>query len=636
MVHFYEQRSSAVEILHIDPTHVTRKVVQATRNPNLEPLKIEEFKSIEIEAELAAAIQSQPHAFEEQAISRLFPNIDPSHDSETRSCLREAAVIIGQYAFAFPGWRLPAMRTPYNGGELPSMFERHGFAKVRRPTDTRTSSTEGASEDWLGSGYQSQPGTPALEAVRSVGIDPCCVSVEYRRTYPLISIDGVGSALIRNSSYYFGRDRFRRAAYMSEQALTPPEADTLCPEMLDGESPRMEAVFGDGNTWDLSRAQKLRLLLSAFRVIDDALFSADNIVKDLSERMAASPSAPPAAILGVFDAETPNWSPLFSLRATPEILAELRSGRMKDASPAVAAFIAEAAKYKRSVRIMSSVNGDLPFGKRTETMANPTFLIGLIQSKVKKELAELGVTNADTTLFPNIRNIDIPRTMENITRWLAETVRPAPGLVVSLSGTDSMLTFLLCSKALRSLKRDPQRELIGLHFRSHRSDSYPYEWLAQHGSVQSMEPPVAEPVETDIRRWAEVQSFAIRNGRLWMIGSRNATETHTGEYSIASNCCSVFPLATLLKTEVLNACHALGVPVKELNESLANDPECFEGCALQNRKVIAMDYFVLDDQKALPGSIAEGSLNPELRALYEKRSGSGTFRKAYQRFFPAS
>lgn len=656
-------RAEAPEsIPFIDPVQITRKMVQYARNPNAEPLQLRDLRGPATDAEVAAAIALQGPDFGRRAIRELFPNIDPVYDADTAQNLHQAVGLVGAYAFSFPLWRSAAVQ-PKNadGNTLPSFFEKRGMEKIRRASDKRTPGPDGIVQDWLGSSYRTKKGSltfdrRTLAILRGQNIDPRKVYIEYRRSYILISIEGEGSLAIRNSSYYFGRDTFQHVGYFSQQHLSDEEIEAFCPQMIVGPSPRLRALLDPGHSWNLSSAHNLRTLLTVFQSVNQSFFdfgrtggggdafdlTADNwrfLLDQLTEWISLDRGPASYTILGVFDADLPPWSPHYALRVTPEILSELSTTKRveESRSPAVRAFLHEAAEQRRTVGFMSSSDGDLPFASQ-DVHPVPTHnhpLATYIQSKVTKDLTELGIDGlvepASATLFPNFRQLDFSTVVQSNVEWLAAEVRPAPGLVVSLSGTDSVLTFLLCSKALKALGRDLQRELIGIHFRSPGPERYPYDWLSAHGSVQSLRPPIAGSDDADIRRWADVQSFAIRNGRLWLVGSRNATELHTGDYSIASHCCAIFPIANLLKTEVLNICHTLGVPLKDINQSLAPDPECDAACTFQSRRVISMDCFVLADLNLLPPDLV-ARLNPDVRKMYDQRVAEGNFRKAYQRF----
>jgi len=167
------------------------------------------------------------------------------------------------------------------------------------------------------------------------------------------------------------------------------------------------------------------------------------------------------------------------------------------------------------------------------------------------------------------RALDLDKTFISLASWVAETANEANGLVVSLDGTDSTLTFLLCSEALKISKKNP-KNLIGIHY----GENYKYKnWLKEYGTVKVVNLPKSKILQTDIYRWAALQSFALKH-KFWIVGSRNKTESLLGDYSNASNIAVMQPLSTLWKSEILSLCQYLKVPQEMISESLVGDPDC--------------------------------------------------------------
>ena len=118
---------------------------------------------------------------------------------------------IGRYAFSFPQWRFVAQ--PVNGV---SLLEHFGMKKVKRANDLLDAALPDPQRDLYGTGYIYQSDTHYIE---------------YRRAYIAIS-DYKNTIVIRNSSYFFGRDRLPATAYFSDvptnvDALVRLDADTL-------------------------------------------------------------------------------------------------------------------------------------------------------------------------------------------------------------------------------------------------------------------------------------------------------------------------------------------------------------------------------------------------------------------------
>lgn len=117
-------------------------------------------------------------------------------------CLAEALLLsddalekrIGRLCFSFPRWRF--LTQGQAGG---SLVEHFGMTRLARPTDLRDASLPDPARDEFGVGFFMQQGG---------------FYIEYRRAYLLCADLGAGAALIvRNSSYFFGRDRLPEAVY---------------------------------------------------------------------------------------------------------------------------------------------------------------------------------------------------------------------------------------------------------------------------------------------------------------------------------------------------------------------------------------------------------------------------------------
>lgn len=168
------------------------------------------------------------------------------------------------------------------------------------------------------------------------------------------------------------------------------------------------------------------------------------------------------------------------------------------------------------------------------------------------------------------RNIDFDKAFNSLVDWTAQTVKDAPSLVVGLSGTDSALAYVLCSKALEAAGKD-KNALMGMHY----GDEYDFgDYFKQYGSVQVVDLPKNTFLEQDIYRWAAIQTYAMEH-QSWIVGTRNKTEQLLGDYSNASLVAVMQPLLPLWKSEVLALCKHLGMPEKMITASCLGDPKCY-------------------------------------------------------------
>lgn len=207
------------------------------------------------------------------------------------------------------------------------------------------------------------------------------------------------------------------------------------------------------------------------------------------------------------------------------------------------------------------------------------------------------------------RKIDPPKTFESIVSWVQDKAQQenAPGLIVGVSGTDSILTFLACAEAFKRAGK-PDR-VLGVHYQHKepaleegkiRCVSSDFNWVArdiipwlqQQAPEAKLEIDTSIPDNDDNKRWGALYSRATRdtsNGQslksqfYFPVGARNATEDHLGTYSQASKAVSMLPVVDLYKSEILEVCKYLGVPQIALDKSREPDCDC-------GRFDVAADY----------------------------------------------
>jgi NH3-dependent NAD+ synthetase len=182
----------------------------------------------------------------------------------------------------------------------------------------------------------------------------------------------------------------------------------------------------------------------------------------------------------------------------------------------------------------------------------------------------------------------LDRRLQAVIDWIGQVIDPARsgrGAMVPVSGgSDSALCFWLCCKAL------PPGRAIGLHVgRSLRCA----EWFDALGPVHRLEEPpqAGEGHRTEAMRWAMTLSHA-RGHRCWVTGSRNRTEDVLGTFSLASRVCTLFPLAGLWKSEVMELCAKVGVPVEITGSSKRADPDCGRPVEMAEISFADVDLFL--------------------------------------------
>jgi NH3-dependent NAD+ synthetase len=140
-------------------------------------------------------------------------------DDAQVAALADITSRIGQIAFSFPAKRFTTQG--FTGGA--SLIERAGFTRQTRSSDVRDASLPKSNpqRDELGTGFTWTDGA---------------WHVEQRRAYVLfsdLSADMPVTLIIRNSSYYFGRDRLKNAAYVSFEKKSPNELLALTAADID-------------------------------------------------------------------------------------------------------------------------------------------------------------------------------------------------------------------------------------------------------------------------------------------------------------------------------------------------------------------------------------------------------------------
>lgn len=189
------------------------------------------------------------------------------------------------------------------------------------------------------------------------------------------------------------------------------------------------------------------------------------------------------------------------------------------------------------------------------------------------------------------RKLDLPKVIEKLTGWIADKIRSegCKGLYVSLAGTDSILTYVLCSKALELAGLDPKESLIGVHYvhpkekslvtRAYTDKPELTSWLREFGQVEVVDistflgSAVKIDQALDNYRWSALLSSSIARD-FWPVGTRNRSEEVLGNYSNSSMIASMLPIVGLWKTEVLQLCQFLGVPSNLWITSLVGDCAC--------------------------------------------------------------
>ena len=181
--------------------------------------------------------------------------------------------------------------------------------------------------------------------------------------------------------------------------------------------------------------------------------------------------------------------------------------------------------------------------------------------------------------------------VDRLVRKMELSQTPVPGFIIGLSGTDSLVAFLIGYEACK-IRGMPER-MMGVHYVNMRRRKPTWfeegviPWLRQRCPEATIL--VAEPLggNQDQQRWADLHLRALNdidNGAIrslapgqnyWLMGSINATERLLGKYAMLATCVSLQPIQTLYKSAILKICEELGVPQIAIDN--ARIPDCLCG-----------------------------------------------------------
>ena len=170
-----------------------------------------------------------------------------------------------------------------------------------------------------------------------------------------------------------------------------------------------------------------------------------------------------------------------------------------------------------------------------------------------------------------------------LVNWVHENAARARKLLIPISGgSDSAFCFAACAAAY------PEK-VIGM-FMGPREHLRCHEWFESVGKVVYHEEPLREG-DAEIARWAKFLEIS-KNSSAWLVGSRNKTEEHTGFYSLASRVATFLPLSRIWKTEVMELCDQVGIPVEITASSRRGDPNCGRPDELAEIPLEAIDLYL--------------------------------------------
>lgn len=236
------------------------------------------------------------------------------------------------------------------------------------------------------------------------------------------------------------------------------------------------------------------------------------------------------------------------------------------------------------------------------------------------------------------RNIDPTKTFLALVDWIHDEVivtRGAPGLLVGLSGTDSLVVFFAAAYALQ--KAGKLHRLMGVHFAPSEDFLYDHPeaethlWFSEKviPHLRSLFPEAKIVVDTTIDwrhdglRWGALMDMSVvseEKGRAlrlpedqyWLVGTRNRTEDILLNYSNASTIVSLQPIIHLWKSEILKISEYLSVPKVAIDKSCETDCICGRD-RLAAHHIAEVDWILMNSMGDIIGHYLDRNLPTDLR-----------------------
>lgn len=170
---------------------------------------------------------------------------------------------------------------------------------------------------------------------------------------------------------------------------------------------------------------------------------------------------------------------------------------------------------------------------------------------------------------------------------------PVPGFIMGLSGTDSIIAFLIVYEAACRMDIGLQDYVVGVHYVNDIDKPSWFErevfpWLKERCVGAELFTAVPRGGNRDPQRWADLHLRSTHivsssddtavpwdeNNNYWTCGTMNATEKALGKYSLLSTAVSLQPIQSLWKSEIMSLCAHLDVPQEAIRRSRIPDCLC--------------------------------------------------------------
>lgn len=248
------------------------------------------------------------------------------------------------------------------------------------------------------------------------------------------------------------------------------------------------------------------------------------------------------------------------------------------------------------------------------------------------------------------------KTLDALVDWLHDEVivkQRAPGLIVGLSGTDSLVAFCAAAKALT--KAGKQHRLMGVHFAPSEDFLYDHPEAEEHTWFQKQVVPWLDEQFPDAQiitdtsidwrcdglRWGYLMDLSVVSNdkhrsmreheeQYWVVGTRNRKEDMLLEYSNASMAASLQPLIHLWKSDVLELSKYLEIPQIAITKSCETDCICGR-MRLPSTHIREVDLLLMGQCGELAESYIQANIQPDIRRqlwkFIDTQIGKGQFKK---------
>lgn len=200
--------------------------------------------------------------------------------------------------------------------------------------------------------------------------------------------------------------------------------------------------------------------------------------------------------------------------------------------------------------------------------------------------------------------------VNRLVKKMALSQSAVPGFIVGLSGTDSLIAFLLAYRAFERMGIADR--LLGVHYKSGDKTGW-FEaevmpWLSAQCPKAELITRVPRGGNADPQRWADLHLRSLNSNvdeqvnnavprylpydagkNYWVAGTINATERELGKFSMLAECVSIQLIQTVWKSEIMALCEEFAVP--SIAIEMARIPDCLCG-----RDEIAANNIELIDQ----------------------------------------